>query len=443
MAMVFPSLNERPGTRRWLLIILGVALVLHLLSSFAVYSFRPESISTTPDPLDYRLAALNLIEYHQFSFASPEYDAPQLLRTPVYPFFLAGTYLLDGKTGLVMILLQSFMLVVMGWLLFRLLNAFRVSDKIALVLVTIYLVEPLQWLYTLHTMTETFASFLILVLITSALVGKGINDWSRAALYGVGLGLTVLVKPSAMMWLPFLLLLVLCAPGDWRSRVVRIAIAGLFLVFTLTPWMIRNFELTGHPVVSSSGTYAIIEFASTPETLPSTFWNVVKIAEYNGHTNQVWYAYTANAYPMLVAGKKDVIAHLDYSSFITKQLACAPSVWFGFIKLENQRSYGHEYSLIANFVAGANASRDAFLNKVDTTIWALALLLTLLGIFLMLRDSRSAWRFLPLLGMLLAAIFINFCAAWARVLIPLYPVVLVAIGVSVTFLTRKILDSRP
>lgn len=425
-----------PRTRTILLIILGVGLALHIVSAIGVYHFRPESISTTPDPLDYRLAALNLLDYGTFSFAPPEYQAPQLLRTPGYPFLLAGTYLLDHRSGLAMILLQSLMLAFMGWLLFRLLLAFRVPETISLVLVALYILEPFQWLYTLQTMTETTASLLMLGLFVAALVGKGIHTHARAVLYGVGLGLLVLVKPSATMWLPFLVLLVLLPQGAWRTRAVRLVIASLFLVATLLPWMIRNESLTDHFVVSSSGTYALIEFAGTPSTTPTHFWDVVKMVEYNGHTNQVWYGYTTNAYPMLVAGEHAILAHLDYRWFITRQLVCTPHVWFGFLHRYNQESLGHDYGLIASFVLGPNAGRDALLLKLDVLVWALALALFLLGTFSLLRDAAFRWRFLPLLGIVLAAVLINFCAAWVRVLLPLYPIVFVGVGAGIHALMR-------
>jgi 4-amino-4-deoxy-L-arabinose transferase-like glycosyltransferase len=429
-----PSIS--PRTRTILFIILGCALVLHVVSAVGVYAFRPESISTTPDPLDYRLAALNLLDHGTFSFAPPEYNAPQLLRTPVYPLLLAGTYLLDGRSGLAIVLLQSIMLAVMGWLLFWLLLAFRVPERISLALVALYLVEPLQWLYTLHTMTETTASLLMLGLFVFALVGRGIDTLPRAILFGVGLGLLVLVKPSVMMWLPFLLLLVLVARGTWRARTIRIALAALLLVATLTPWVIRNEALTGYPVVSSSGTYALIEFAGTASTTPAHFWDVVMMAEYNGHTNQVWYGYTTNAYPMLVAGKQAILEHLDYRRFVTRQLVCAPHVWFGFWHRYNQESLGHDYGLITSFVLGPNDARDAALLKIDILIWALALALFLLGTFSLLRDPTRRWRYVPLVGMLLAAIFVNFCAAWVRVLLPLYPIIFVGAGVGIGELMR-------
>jgi len=432
-------MTRAPRTRLILTLILGAGLFLHLASAIGVYVLRPESISTTPDPLDYRLAALNLLDHGQFSFAAPEFDAPQLLRTPLYPAVLAATYLLDGRTGLVMILIQSSLVILMGWLLFRLLLVFRIPERVALILVAFYVFEPLQWLYTLHTMTETFSSFLLLTLTLFALAAKGISDWRRAALFGVGLGLLVLIKPSATMWIPFMLVLIPAGTAAGvKEKAVRILVALCFVLATLSPWIVRNYGLTGYAVVSSSSPFNIIYFAGTPETTPATYEDAVEYASYNGHTNKVWYAYTTHAYPMLLEGKRAVLEQADYTSLIMRQIAYAPTVWFGFTSLQNEMSYGHNYSLIARFAAGTNEVRDRVIDRADTVLWSVLLVLTLLGSMLMLRDRTLRWQYLPLLGMLLATVFINLTASWARMLLPMYPAVLIAVGTAMAF----ILDRR-
>ena len=422
--------------KKILTILLAVALAIHVVSDIGVYVLRPESISTTPDPLDYRLAALNLLHYGEFSLAPPSFHAPELLRTPVYPSLVAFTYIFDGESGLGIILLQSLMLVLMGWLLFRLLIAFRISEPVTLVLVALYLFEPFQWLYTLQTMTETLSSLIVLALITAALTGKGIRDLPHAALYGVGLGLAIFEKPSALMWIPFLLALLLTASDAWRMRLARVGVALLFCIMALTPWMIRNFNLTGSVLVSSISTYAFVMFTTTPATAPPGFYTPLTTVSYNGHTNQVWYAYSALAYPMLVTAKHDLLAHLDYRSFVTRQLVCTPSVWFGFLAPKDEEAYGHEYALIADFVGGQNVGRDAILDTLDTAAWTVLLALTLLGTFLLLRNPLWRFRFLPLLCILLITLFLNFCASWVRVVLPSYPIILIATGIATDFLIR-------
>ncbi len=441
--MLGASLPIQPRTAKILIIIIACALVIHIFSAVAVYAFRPESISTTPDPLDYRLAALNMIEYHIFSLAPAGFDAPQLLRTPVYPTLLAGTYLLDGETGFVMILLQSVLLITMGWLLFKLLIRFRVPENAALILTTFYLFEPLQWLYTLQTMTETVASFLVILLLAGALLGKGINTIPRAALFGFGLGLLMFEKPSAEMWIPFLLLLVFVATGSVRVRFLRAAVAIFFLLLTLTPWLVRNYNLTGHVVLSSSGPYNFIYYVGTPATVPEAYYEPVTINTYNGnHTNETWYAYTTQAYPMLLSTEHALLAHANYLTLIEQQVMCAPTIWFGIIRPVDQESYGHEYGLISDFVLHPNATRDGILDVLDTVTWTIALLLSLIGAAVLLWNASMRWLFLPLLGMLLVTLLINFCASWARVLLPMYPVVFIAIGAGIGFLMQKMLRKK-
>tara|TARA_R110000824_G_scaffold401771_1_gene615929 strand:+ start:583170 stop:584423 length:1254 start_codon:yes stop_codon:yes gene_type:complete len=396
-----------------------------------VFLIKPESISTTPDPLDYRLAAIQILDNQHFSFAAPEFDAPQLLRTPLYPALLAGTYLLDGRTGLVMILIQSLSLVLMAFLLFRILIRLRVPDNIALLLTTLYLFEPLQWLYSLHTMTETFSSLVLLVLVYLVIVPSSIRGKCLSALFGVGLAVIVLMKPSGTMWIPFMLMMLGAIPGSFHERMKRLLIACFFLVLVLSPWVIRNYNLTGYPVISSSGPFNFILFAGTSETQPDEYWDVVTMASYNGHSNQVWYAYTTNAYPMLLETQKTILEKADMTSLIMRQIAYAPVVWFGFLTKHNEESYGHAYGMIATFIFGDLGSRYAgTLLILDVMFWSVALVLFLYGSVLLARLKDIRWLYLPLFGMVAATVFINFQASWVRVMLPMYPILAIAAGIA-------------
>jgi hypothetical protein len=139
---------------------------------------------------------------------------------------------------------------------------------------------------------------------------------------------------------------------------------------------------------------------------------------------------------MLVASSSEIRATLDYGSAIYKQLMCAPKVWFGFTNPVNEQSYGHQYSLLAGFVLGGNEARDNVINFTDTLLWSLALPTVVLGAFLLLRNKNTRYQFAPLLVLLLATIFINYCHAWARVLLPVYPVIFIALGAGLTFMLK-------
>lgn len=431
-----------PKTRKRLFGLLTLGVLLHLLAVGLVYTHKPESISTTPDPLDYRLAALQMLDHHQFSFADPEFQAPQLLRTPGYPALLAGTYVLDGRTGLLMIIIQSLLVVAMSYILFILLRRFDVSENIALFLTALYLFEPLQWLYTLHTMTETISSFIIIILIACAYSEKGIATISRSVIFGASLGVLLFIKPSATMWVPFLLLMLLFTKRDWTTRIRNITISAVLCLLVITPWLIRNESLTGHYVLSSSGPFNFILFAGTPETIPPAYWEVVTTAHYNGHSNQVWYAYTTNAYPMLLETQEKIIRTAQYPSLLWRQVARAPVVWFGFIVPNNQEAYGHEYSLLAELVFGPHQVVAKAINNADTVLWALLLLATGIGAVRLLYLPKTRYRYAPLFIVLLLTVGINFGEAWTRMLLPVYPAIFLATGVALTYFFERVKNKK-
>ena len=414
----------RPSfAKRFLPILLSVALVVHILSAVGVATLRPESISTTPDPLDYRLAALNLIEHRAFTLAPPEASAPELLRTPGYPLFLAGTYMLDGKTGILIVLLQSGMLILMGWLLFMLLRAFAIGERTAFAFVTLYLFEPLQWLYTLHTMTETVTSLLLLGLVTLAYCGRGVTTWGRAAAFGLGTGLLVLVKPSALMWLPFLLFILVISSS--KSRIIKLGIAVTCVALVLAPWMARNYLLVGEPILSSSSAFNLVRGLGNREEGSSLGGIIARISDH-GHAYTVHAGFTAPGYASVKEGYAHLVAREGIGVLAVRQLACAPKVWFG-----------HEYALIAGLALGAHQPPAALVEMVDTVLWALVLALALVGASTLVYNPGTRWRILPLLGMLVAAIALNACLSWSRMLIPLYSVISLCAAAGVHFLLRS------
>jgi hypothetical protein len=191
-------------------------------------------------------------------------------------------------------------------------------------------------------------------------------------------------------------------------------------------------------VLSSSGPFNFILFAGTPETVPSAYWDVITMAGYNSHQNQIWYAYTTDAYPMLLQAQHQILEQTFLMPLVLRQLVYAPSVWFGFVSPQHQEAYGHEYSLLADLVAGVNARRDAFINAVDTALWAVALLLVAVGSAMLMIDRAFRWRYLPLLCITFTIVFINFAAAWTRMLLPAYPVLFIAMGVALTWGAKQL-----
>src|SRR5581483_12505023 len=119
-------------------------------------------------------------------------------------------------------------------------------------------VDPLLVHESTQVMTETVAALLAaaaMLAVTSAMERPG--TW-RAVASGVAIGLSVLCRPTFLVWGGCLAVLV----GWGANRVVRARLRVLYLAgmaVVLAPWAIRNEIELGRPVITTThGGYTLL-----------------------------------------------------------------------------------------------------------------------------------------------------------------------------------------
>ncbi len=412
-------IREHTGVALWI----GVLVGLHLLSAVAVAVFDPNLISAAADQREYRTIALNLLDHGSFSIAPVADHNPDMMRTPGYPFFVAATYLFD-RSGVLLIILQQLMLGVMAVILYLLLRYFAVSGKIALVLSALYLLEPQQWFYSLQTMTETLSSFIFIVLLALAFLAPRMRPLMHTVLYGLLIGLLLLVKPTLAILGPLLLCLLLLIRGrDWKHRFLAAIAAGAIAFVVLTPWLVRDYLVTGTLAFSASPSYVLISGFGTPAQ--NAIVNVGEPLYNEAHqwAGIVVEGYSARGYALVTQVAKQVVEEKGWVTIALGQLAYAPTVWL---------SLSVAYAMIGGTAVPASATLAYAIG-----FWgaALAALLTLAGFVLLLLKKEYRLRALILIAMLALLTLLNVRIAYARTLIPLYPLIFIGIGASVMHLS--------
>jgi 4-amino-4-deoxy-L-arabinose transferase-like glycosyltransferase len=117
--------------------------------------------------------------------------------------------------------------------------------RIAAVLVALH---PGLIAYSSLVMTEVLASLLIVGAFWAALAQRGVR---AALLSGFILGLAALVRPSALLCLPILLI---AWRGNWGTMLKHGAIAAGLCFATIVPWTVRNcVVMDGCALVSTNG----------------------------------------------------------------------------------------------------------------------------------------------------------------------------------------------
>ena len=179
--------------------------------------------------------------------------APYTVRAPGYPLLLAaaggGG---DGVSRWVVIVLQAVLFSAATWLL--ILTARRVwSPRVALAAGTLLALDPFTKRYVGVLLTECLAMLLVaaaLYPLVRAFPSQRIGWWTAT---GAAVGTAALVRPSLALLAPLAAVVALTCPFSARSRVAAAAaVAGAVLV-VIAPWAVRNWTLTGEPVLAGFG----------------------------------------------------------------------------------------------------------------------------------------------------------------------------------------------
>jgi 4-amino-4-deoxy-L-arabinose transferase-like glycosyltransferase len=232
---------------KWLVLFVGVP---------AFQALHPEEYQADLFPDRYDLIASNLIEGNGYRFF-PD-TAETTIRTPGFVLALAGIFLAFGKSLAAVKAFNLVLSTITAWLVYRLGLRITGSATVAVVASLLYFLYPGTILADSRGGLETLFTFsivLFMLLLYRALESKKTTDYAAA---GICFGAMMLVKSSPGLF-PAALLIYLFAVrpngGTVKLELAKFAVlvAAAFLV--ISPWVIRNAELTGRfmPTMSVGG----------------------------------------------------------------------------------------------------------------------------------------------------------------------------------------------
>ncbi|MGO9305291.1 MAG: glycosyltransferase family 39 protein [Candidatus Korobacteraceae bacterium] len=193
----------------------------------------------------YDQLATNLAEGHGYRMY-PD-TAPTMVREPGYPILLAGIFLVFGKRFVAVKLANMLLALGAAWLMACI--ARRLSDNHALTVGAplLFLFHPGTLVAESRGGVEVLFTFLLTLFVLTLYRAIESNRWSDYVLSGVSLGATVLVKSTPMLFPAFLLTYLVVF--ERRSPILRscfhIAVMVAAMLVVLSPWIIRNYSLTG------------------------------------------------------------------------------------------------------------------------------------------------------------------------------------------------------
>jgi 4-amino-4-deoxy-L-arabinose transferase-like glycosyltransferase len=245
------------------LVVWGIAIALvHTALLFVVIPVLTSRLhgayGSQPFADGYDQLAINLSTGHGYRFYAD--TAPTMMREPGYPVLLAGLMLLFGNTLTMVRITNLAFALGAAYVIFRIAKMFVFNDQMVDRIVLygaplLFLFHPGILVAETRGGVEVFFGFLVSLLVFTICRAVERDRTIDFVLAGLVLGLTVLVRSTPMLF-PGLLLLYLVWTGRRRADLFRtcrnIVLMVVAMVAMLSPWIIRNYRLTGKVVPSAS-----------------------------------------------------------------------------------------------------------------------------------------------------------------------------------------------
>lgn len=222
--------------RRWL----ALSIVLAVLARVGFLLLFGDTLSLQTSGYD--RYAVNLIEGHgytRFDDRNGDSDLP-----PLYPFFLVGVYKTLGRDPLAVAVVQIALDAGVMGLLFWLGQRVTGQDTVGLLTAVLYGFYPYLLYQNLSVNDTGLFIFLLTLGVVAAYRARDTRGWGWAALLGLSFGLAALTKTWVLLVWPLLVLWWERKLG-WRQSVPLTLASGALVVFTVTPWVVRNTRLQG------------------------------------------------------------------------------------------------------------------------------------------------------------------------------------------------------
>lgn len=236
---------------RWPLFIFLFALVLRL-----IFILTLESKYYWPDEIYYDSLARRVV--------SGEGYGSWVARGPLYAFFLAGIYQIIHPGFLVVRFLQAF-LDSGSALLLLYLGSWFFNKKTGFIAGILYAIYPYFIYLSGMLASEPLYLFLTFLSLTFYVFFRKTNQRRYLALFGVGLGLSALCRPVALIYIfPFMLWIGFISFPK-RSIVKNSAIFILFVFLPILPWTARNYVVHGDFLLISAGSGLNLYLGNGPD----------------------------------------------------------------------------------------------------------------------------------------------------------------------------------
>jgi 4-amino-4-deoxy-L-arabinose transferase-like glycosyltransferase len=221
----------------------GLALFAAALVSRLFAAWAADAIGR-PEVFEYEAIARSLVAGKGFSYPHLGGVIYHSFTAPLYPFFCAGVYGLGGSVTTVLlaqIVAGSFLAWLVGAVGTQLFG--RQAGLVAGLLAAFH--PGLVVYSSLKAHPLTFDALAIVVLFSCLVSARASSKALQAAIAGLALGLSVLSRPTTLVFLPVGAAWLLATRGKslLKHESRRAALLALVALVAVTPWVIRNYRV--------------------------------------------------------------------------------------------------------------------------------------------------------------------------------------------------------
>lgn len=394
------------------------------------------------DGVTYLSGAHNLLEHQVYSLDETDTPVPSFYKPPLYSVFIALVMEVFGKSFLAIQLAQMAASLITALLITRI--AAHWVPKTAPWVFGLMMLSPYEAVYTGVVLSETLTTFLLVAAAYAILTLDGMKRW---VLGGMFLGLCVLTRD---VYSPMVILVaalwIAIGQGRRLDRCIDATVFVLSFCLVVLPWTVRNYLVADQFVLVTKGRLGYGLWVGAWAT------NVdFTKADAAGKPR----VYPPEAYR--TQAEKDLVA-IAVSTAASQGSSSAEPI---FQSLATQRIRDEPIAVLGRYLVRAprlwlgtrfdtfplNATwfpRDSFAwTAVKIALWGLNFLLMCLGIAGMVVAWRQRDSVLILLLPIAftAVIYLPFVYE-IRFSQPVYPFILVFVGIAAVWLSRKRLATR-
>lgn len=229
-----------------LIVLLLIAFLLRFILFLIFMPWKPEmenNVVLLYDAVGYQKLALSILHFFHIK--------TEVLRTPIYPAFVAGIYAIFGIKPYIVIFFQILLSTCTAYFFYKIVEQLC-NQKVANIALLIFAIEPTLILYTTFLYSEILFMFFTILSLWMLLLGLKTQQIKYFILSSIALGLATLTRPAGQYLILVHILIILIYNSNYIQNIKYATVIFLIYIVSISPWAIRNYVFHGRLKISST-----------------------------------------------------------------------------------------------------------------------------------------------------------------------------------------------